>query len=118
MTCAAARNSAPSSRYNTASDPITAISETALATGCRCTTTLMAATTAMPANTRNRIKSIARNSRKRRNRQAGCQQVQHGNREQNLPGEAHQLIVAEAGQCAAYPHKQKQNGAGLGAEPE
>src|ERR1017187_9116343 len=118
MTCAAARNSAPSSRYSTASDPITAMSETALEMGWRCTTTLMAATTAIPAKTRKRIKSISRNSRKRSDHQAGGQQVQHGDREQNLPGEAHQLIVTEARQRAANPDKQEQNGAGLGAEPE
>src|SRR5271169_4295581 len=118
MTCAAARNSAPSSRYSTASEPITAISETALEMGWRCTTTLMAATTAMPAKTRKRIKSIATNSRKRGNHQAGYQQVQHGDREQNLPGEAHQLIVTEARQRAANPNKQEQDGAGFGAEPE
>src|ERR1035438_3674434 len=84
-------NSAPSNRYNTASDPITAISETALEMGCRCTTTLMAATTAMPANTRKRINSIRFDSRKHGDRQAGGQQVQHGDRKQNLPGEAHPI---------------------------
>src|ERR1035438_3077447 len=110
-------NSAPSNRYNTASDPITAISETALEMGCRCTTTLMAATTAMPANTRKRINSIRFDSRKHGDRQAGGQQVQHGDRKQNLPGEAHQLIVTEARQRAANPDKEEQNGAGLGAEP-
>src|ERR1035438_2354057 len=111
-------NSAPSNRYNTASDPITAISETALEMGCRCTTTLMAATTAMPANTRKRINSIRFDSRKHGDRQAGGQQVQHGDRKQNLPGEAHQWIVTEARQRAANPDKEEQNGASLGAEPE
>src|SRR5579871_1040347 len=58
MTCAAAMNSAPNSRYNTASAPITATSEMALEIGCVCTTTLIAATTAIAAKIRKRMTSI------------------------------------------------------------
>ena len=47
-----AMNSAPSSRYSTASEPITPTSERALEIGCVCTTTLMAHTTAINAKRR------------------------------------------------------------------
>ena len=54
-----AMNSAPSSRYSTASEPITPISDSALEMGCVCTTTFTAQTTAIAAKARNRITSIA-----------------------------------------------------------
>jgi hypothetical protein len=53
-----AMNSAPSERYNMASEPITPTSESALEMGCVCTTTLTAQTTAIAANARNKITSI------------------------------------------------------------
>ena len=37
---------------------------------------------------------------------------------QELPGEAHQLVVAEARQRGANPDEDEQNEAGLGSEPE
>ena len=58
ITCAAAMNSAPSSRYSTASEPITPTSDNALEMGCVCTTTLMAHTTAINAKMRKSMTSI------------------------------------------------------------
>src|SRR5437763_259596 len=56
ITCTAATNSAPSSRYSTASDAITAISESALLIGWRCTRRLTAPATQMAPKTENRVK--------------------------------------------------------------
>src|SRR5215472_3839786 len=112
-----AMNSAPSSRYSTASDPITPTRESALAIGCVCTTTLMAETTAIAAKARNKITSIDL-SRKQRHQKTRGEQVQHSGREQEFPGEAHQLIVAETWQGAANPDPDKQQKSGLGREPE
>ncbi len=99
-------NSAPSSRYSTASEPITPTSEMALEMGCVCTTTLMAQVTAMSAKTPKKKISPLSSSRSG-NQKAGHQQVQNGYREQEFPREAHQLVVAEARQRAANPHKQE-----------
>src|SRR5580692_1039755 len=52
MSWAAAMNSPPSDKYRTASEPITPMSESALATGWVCTTRLMAQKTAIAANMR------------------------------------------------------------------
>src|SRR5882724_9507962 len=54
-----AMNSAPSSRYRTAREPITPISDSALEIGCVCTTTLTAQTTAIAAKARNKMTSMA-----------------------------------------------------------
>src|SRR5580692_10064884 len=94
---------------------MTPTSEIALEIGWLCTTTLMAHTTAMIAKTKKSITSI---SRSQCNHQAGYQQVQHGDREQELPREAHQLVIAEARQRAANPNKREQDAAHLGAKPE
>src|SRR5580692_4968806 len=94
---------------------MTPTSEMALEIGCVCTTTLMAHTTAMIAKTRKRMTSI---SGSQSNQKAGHQQVEHGDREKELPCEAHQLVVAEARQRAANPDERKQNQAHFGAEPE
>src|ERR1035437_1248462 len=120
ITCAAAMNSAPSSRYSTASEPITPTSDSALEIGCVCTTTLMAHTTAINANVRKRMTSIyfVVLFRKPGNQKAGHQQIEHGHREEKLPREAHQLVVTEAGKRGANPHKQEENRTGLRREPE
>src|SRR5690349_4013978 len=108
-------NSAPSSRYRIASDPITPTSEMALEIGCVCTTTLIAHTTAINAKIRNRMTSMLG---KPCDEEAGHQQVQHGDREKALPGEAHQLVVAEARQRAAHPDEREQNKSDLRQKPE
>src|SRR5712691_3674251 len=117
MICAAAMNSAPSSRYRTASEPITPTSDSALEIGCVCTTTLMAETTATAAKTMNTTTSgeIAISetafkeppSRKPGHQQAGHQQIEHRHREEKLPREAHQLVVTEPRQRAADPHERE-----------
>src|ERR1700760_1677198 len=94
---------------------MTPTSEIALEIGWVCTTTLIAHTTAMIAKTKKRITSI---SGSQSNQKAGHQQVEHGDREKELPREAHQLVVAEARQRAANPDKREQDGAYFGAEPE
>src|ERR1035437_3880771 len=113
-------NSAPSSRYSTASEPITPTSDSALEIGCVCTTTLMAHTTAINANVRKRMTSIyfVVLFRKPGNQKAGHQQIEHGHREEKLPREAHQLVVTETGKRGAHPHKQEENRTGLCREPE
>src|SRR5437867_4127743 len=113
-----AMNSAPSSRYRTASDPITPISDSALEIGCVCTTTFTAQTTAIAAKARNRITSIASFSRKQRHHQSGGEQVNNSDRKQEFPGEAHQLVISEARQRSADPDEDEQQEAGLGDEPE
>src|ERR1035438_8158205 len=120
MTCAAAMNSAPSSRYRTAREPITPTSDSALEMGCVCTTTLMAHTTAINAKMRKSMTSIyfVVLFRKPCNQEAGHQQVEHGDREEKLPREAHQLVVTEARKGGAHPHKQEENPSRLGREPE
>src|SRR5450755_4576591 len=115
ITCAAARNSAPSSRYSTASEPITPTSEMALEIGCVCTTTLMPQITAMAAKMRKRMTSM---SGEQGHHKAGDQQVKDGHREHELPREGHQLIVAEARQRAPNPDEDEQQNTGLEREPE
>src|SRR5947209_4411850 len=97
-----AMNSPPSSRYSTASEPITPTSESALEIGCVCTTTLIAQITATAANARNKMTSIV-SSRKQRHHHPGDQQIQHSGRKQKFPGEPHQLIVTKARQRSANP---------------
>ena len=58
ITCAAARNSAPSSRYSTASEVITTISERALLMGWLWSRRLIAPPRQNPAKRRNRIRCI------------------------------------------------------------
>src|ERR1035437_1335232 len=113
-------NSAPSSRYRTAREPITPTSDSALEIGCVCTTTLMAHTTAINAKMRKSMTSIyfVVLFRKPCNQEAGHQQVEHGHREEKLPREAHQLVVTEAGQRGANPHKEEEDRSRLGREPE
>src|SRR6266481_4538812 len=94
---------------------MTPTSETALEIGCDCTTTLMAQSTAITAKTRKRMTSM---SGKPGNQKAGHQQIQDRHREEKLPGEAHELVVAEAWQRAANPHEGEKDEAGLGAKPE
>ena len=56
--CAAARNSAPSSRYSTASELITTISDSALLMGCVCSRRLNAPARQNPAKTIKRTRCI------------------------------------------------------------
>src|SRR5438270_5968315 len=56
MTCTAATNSAPNSRYSTASEAMTAISDKALLIGWLCTSRLIAPATQIAPNTENKIK--------------------------------------------------------------
>src|SRR5664279_6062776 len=113
-------NSAPSSRYRTAREPITPTSYSALEIGCVCTTTLMAHTTATTAKMRKRMTSIyfVVLFRKPGNQKAGHQQIEHGHREEKLPREAHQLVVSETRKRGANPNKQEENRARLPREPE
>src|SRR5262245_24591428 len=69
----------------------------------------------MMAKTMNRMTSI---SGKHRHQESGDQQVENSYRKQEFPGETHELVVAEARQSYAHTVKRKQEGAGLGSEPE
>src|ERR1022692_4604134 len=112
-------NSAPNKRYRTASEPMTPTSEIALEIGCVCTTTLMAQTTAIIAKIRKRMTSISDGHLgKPGDQKTGHQQIQNRDREEKLPGEAHQLVVTEPRQRAANPHERKENRARLSGEPE
>src|SRR5271167_3710486 len=114
MSWAMAMNSPPSSRYRTASDAMTPISDRALEIGCFCTTRLMAQITAITAKTRKRIASI---KLRERHDQAGYEQVGHRDREHERPGETHQLIVSEARERTADPYIKEENDADFGGEP-
>src|SRR6266545_5710587 len=111
-----ARNSAPSSRYSTASDPITTISDRALLMGWRCASRFTAPATASAAKMKNKIKcsmfvytsrGIASHALPltfQRNHQARNQNVGYGQRQQHLPAERHQLVIAETRQRSTHPH--------------
>src|SRR4051794_37459979 len=60
MTCTAATNSAPSSRYSTASEAITTTSDKALLMGWLCTSRLIAPATQMAPKNRNRNRCIVK----------------------------------------------------------
>src|SRR5438045_7585837 len=101
-------NSAPRSRYSTASAPITPTNDRALEIGCVWTTRLIADNTAMPAKTKNRIGSMGGILvGSERDGQAGNQQISERDREHELPRERHQLVVTEARQRTANPDKDK-----------
>src|ERR1035438_10296713 len=114
-------NSPPSSRYRTASEPITPTSERALEMGCDCSTRLMAQPTAIAAKVRKSKPSIRTNPALLRcegHQQARHQEIHDGHREQESPGEPHQLVIAEARQRAADPDEEKNEQPRLGQEPK
>src|SRR5580698_5298149 len=106
MSCAIAMNSPPSSRYKTARDAITPISERALAMGWVCTTRLIPQKTAIAAKMR-KISAVILFCRQSHD-EAGGQKVDHRQRKQENPGEAHQLIVTETRQSRAHPDEHEQ----------
>ena len=85
--------------------------------GCVCTTTLIAHTTAISAKMRKRMTSMFIWST-RRTRKPVTSRFSTRDREQELPGEAHQLVVTEARQRAANPDEDEQQESGFGREPE
>src|SRR5665213_3438344 len=112
-------NSPPSSRYNAASAPITPTSEIALEIGCDCITRLMPQTTATAAKIMKRSASIiVRESLGQSHHEAGEKQVGHGHRKHEGPGEAHELVIAEARESAANPNVHEENDEHLGREPD
>src|SRR5580698_7063962 len=62
ITCAAARNSAPSDQYSTASDSITTTSESAELIGCFCSSRLSAPATASAAKMMNSASCISQSA--------------------------------------------------------
>src|SRR5579871_3444089 len=110
-------NSPPSCRYRIASDPMTPMSESALAMGCVWTTRLMPQNTAMPAKMK-KMSAVIVLLRCQRHHQAGDQQVEDCHREKERPGKTHELVVAETRRRGAHPDKDKQQDPDLGAEPE
>src|SRR5882757_9318449 len=113
-----AMNSAPSSRYRTASELITPMSESALEIGCFCSTRLKAQATETIAHTMNRIVSMKVLGLEDRHAKGGSEQVEKRARKQKSPGEMHELVVAKARQCATDPDVGKEQEAGLAREPE
>src|ERR1700683_4171740 len=96
---------------------MTPISESALAMGCRCTTTLMADTTAIIAKSRKKNRSIVYSGVKG-HQEAGDEQIEQRRGKQTLPGKTHQLVITEAGQRCANPHENEEQEAALGEKPE
>src|SRR5207302_9320256 len=118
MTWTAATNSAPSNRYSPASAAMTAISDSALLMGCRCTSRLTAPPTQTAPKARNKMRwkvmkqfSVPSSQKKLLVSRRSCAATEnlsfflpgHGNRrrqqirdrqgQQKLPAEGHQLVV-------------------------
>src|SRR6266481_3099680 len=101
---------------------MTTMSDNALWIGCFCISRLMAAATQSPANRKKSAKWIIGSMRL-----FGPVECQHSSRnddvdqrerQQYLPAEVHELVIAEAGQCAAYPDVEEDKAEHLDAEPE
>src|SRR5580698_4920102 len=144
MTCTAATNSAPSSRYSPASAAITAISDSALLMGCRCASRLTAPPTQTAPKARKSMRwklmksvpscpypvpSQAQSSDQQldtrywqlflpRHCNRRCHQIRNRERQQKLPAKRHQLIVAEARQRPTHPDIKKDKAENLGPKPE
>src|SRR5712692_3681017 len=140
ITCTAATNSAPSSRYSTASEPITTISDSALLIGCRCTSRFTAPATQITPKIRNIIRcmcsvlgsqsavpsfSLSENwrletalLRLQRHNQGRNYQVRDGQRQQELPSESHELVITKARQRSTNPDINKQKAKHPQQEPE
>src|SRR5579884_3987650 len=127
MTCAAARNSAPSSKYNTASEVMTTMSDSALLIGCRCSRRFNAPAMHSPPKMKNKAKcmsfgvvcstqvfsrpgttlfysllsAISQPQTCRNN-------IENCNGQQELPAKAHQLVITEARKRSAHPDIKKQ----------
>src|SRR5713101_1729616 len=94
--------------------------------GWRCKIKLTAPATASAARTENKkSESVKRLSLAGLGSPPGpndgqtCQHhVQYRQREQQLPADSHQLVVAEAGKRAAHPHVEEQENGYLDQEPE
>src|SRR5688572_9479257 len=69
----------------------------------------------MKAKNRN---SIASMSVDERHRESSDEKVEQRNREHELPGKRHQLVIAEARERTANPDKDEQQRADLSSEPE
>src|SRR5580700_4188416 len=145
MTCAAARNSAPRSRYSTASELMTTMSESALLMGWRCRRRLRAPATQSPPKMMKRARCMGfrssedpwKNRLKQHRKcksgtknckslhgqpeadpEAGDNDVGDGDGDEKLPAEAHELVVAEARKRAAHPDIEKEEAEDFGDEPE
>src|SRR5450759_3545389 len=119
MTCTAATNSAPSSRYSSASEPITTISDRALFMGCFCTSRLTAPPTHSAAKMKNRTRGNMVNCRSlQRHDQAGDDDIRNGQRQKKLPAEGHELVITETRQCAADPDVDKYEDKHAHGKPE
>src|SRR5437660_2499272 len=108
-----ARNSAPSSKYRTAREPITPIKESALAIGCFWRTRLNPQTTATMAQMMNiqlSIKGSPHVSRKQRDKERGEQQIRERAWKEKCPSKMHQLVIAEPRKCPANPDISEQQG--------
>src|SRR5580700_7271946 len=143
MTCTAATNSAPSNRYSPARAAITAISDSALLMGCRCTSRLTAPPTQTAPNARNNMRwkfitstqylvpSIDQApgftgysvlgteycfSPGHCNR--SCHQIRNRQGQQKFPAKRHQLVVTEARQRPPHPDVKKEKTENLRPKPE
>src|SRR5271157_3698805 len=99
---------------------MTPTSERALEMGCVCNTRLMAQPTAITAKVRKSQTSMSVPALLRResHQQARHQEIHDGHREQEGPGEPHQLVVSKTRQRAADPDEEENEQPGLGEEPE
>src|SRR5450432_1146137 len=103
MICTAATNSAPINRYRPASATITTIRESALWIGWRCKMRLTAPRIAIAARTKNTTRGAFILVAPQHDDCGGDDHVGERYRQQQLPAEGHQLVVAETGQRAAHP---------------
>src|SRR5664280_1498043 len=117
MTWMAPTNSAPISRKSPASELITTISESALLIGCFCTSRLTAPATHPAAKIKKRIScNMLLYGRPRasltseRYHQRRDHDVGQRKRQQELPAERHQLVIAEARQRTAHPDVNEKEG--------
>src|SRR5262245_27154705 len=96
---------------------MTTTSESALLIGWRCASRLMAPATQIRPKTMNSIWwTIGLCSPG--HDETGDNDVGNGQRQQKLPAEGHQLVIAEARQCATDPYIQKDEEENFEREPE
>src|SRR5215510_15114249 len=109
MICIAAMNCALSVRKSAARVHNTTINPMALYIGLRCRITLNAATTASAARPRKRMwENSITDSQEQDSDDRSQNDVEERRRQQHLPPETHQLVVAETRQRPAQPYVEEQ----------
>src|SRR5262245_17313176 len=119
MICIAAMNCALSVRKSAARLHSTTINPIALYIGLRCRITLNAATTASAARPRKRMwENSITDSQEQDSDRRSQDDVEERRRQQHLPSEIHQLVVAETRQRPAQPDVEEQEEEYFRQEPD